>query len=132
MRFNVCLLYRVEIRLKVGRICGIDISPKMVKHTQSRFGQEATFIRLGDMSKLEGAEDSSFSAVLNNFALHHVPKAVGEEYFVQWARVLLQPNGRLFVSMCEGTGDQDMGDMLSPGQQVYFHRWSKSDPSVGF
>lgn len=67
-------------------------------------------------------------AVLDNFVLHHVPKAVGEEYFVQWARVLLQPNGRLlFVSVWEGTGDQDMGDMLSPGQQVYFHRWSKPE-----
>eukprot|EP00980_Cylindrotheca_fusiformis_P012480 scaffold3070_cov128-Cylindrotheca_fusiformis.AAC.5 len=106
------------------QICGLDLSPDMVNHAKERL-PNALFIKCGDMSALQGVvEDASVSAVLNNFALHHVSEKVAMKCFEEWARVL-RPTGRLLVSVWEGAGDMDMG--LGGGTGVLSHRWTKAN-----
>ena len=105
------------------QIAGVDISPDMVEHSKRRL-PDALFIQCCDMTTLEGIQDCTMSAVLNNFALHHVTEEKAELCFAEWARVL-RPNGRLLVSVWEGMGDMDVGDMVEPGSRVSFHRWMK-------
>jgi ubiquinone/menaquinone biosynthesis C-methylase UbiE len=105
------------------QVCGVDLSPDMVEYSKVRLSN-AVFLKCGDMSALQGiVEDASVSAVLNNFALHHVSEESAKQCFSEWARVL-RPNGRLLVSVWEGTGYMDMG--LKPGLQVLSHRWTKA------
>ncbi|KAL3942814.1 MAG: hypothetical protein SGBAC_003052 [Bacillariaceae sp.] len=105
-------------------ICGSDLSRDMVEHAKKRL-TDALYVKCADMSKLQGVvDDASVIAVLNNFALHHVAEETAKECFVEWARVL-KSNGRLLVSCWEGSGDMDMGGMISEDQLVLSHRWSK-------
>ena len=106
------------------QVAGVDISPDMVEHSKKRL-PDALFIKCNDMTTLDGVQDGSMSAVLNNFALHHVTEEKAELCFAEWARVLC-PNGRLLVSVWEGMGDMDVGDMAEPCSRVPFHRWTKA------
>lgn len=95
-----------------ARVIGIDSSPRMIEHVQSRFAGQAFEGRCADIESLP-LDDNELDAILANMVLHHAPdppRAIRE-----MARAL-KPNGRLVIT----DADTHTHEWLRAGQH---DRW---------
>lgn len=88
-------------------LIGIDLSPAMLRTSQSRLGDTANIIA-GDMCDLSMLENASVAAVINYFAIHHLGKSDIQRVANEWHRVLM-PDGVLLLAAWEGSGPIDYG-----------------------
>lgn len=92
-------------------IIGVDLSEKLLEIAKKRVPQ-ATFIKQ-DLRKLDFPEQS-FDGVWVCASLHHLNRNDASRVLGKFFQ-LLKPNGVLFISVKEGTGEEDVRESLSSG-----------------
>jgi SAM-dependent methyltransferase len=101
-----------EARHHYDRVAGVDVAAAAVERARRRFGVEAHAGSLLDIP----FEDASFDVVCMWDTVEHLPRA---DRFIERARELLRPDGRLFLTT---------GDISSLNARVRAAKWRQIHP----
>jgi SAM-dependent methyltransferase len=101
-----------EARRHYDRVVGVDVAAAAVARARTRFGVEAHSGSFLDMP----FEDRSFDVVCMWDTVEHLP---GADRYLERARMLLRPGGRLFLTT---------GDISSLNARVRGARWRQIHP----
>jgi len=98
------------------KVVGIDLSEELIKIAK-RTISDAEF-RLMDLRKLEFS-DNYFDGIWCNATLHHLNIEDSKKALNEFCRVL-KPRGKLFISVKEGQGSEDLLETFSSDNSRFY------------
>src|ERR1043166_82873 len=91
------------------KICGVDLSPEMVRQAQ-RLNPEIAF-QQGDMCALADIADKSYGGIAAFYAIVHIPRPSVVRALQELRRVL-RPHGVLLLAFHIGQGGKHVEELL--------------------